>query len=98
MYISPGLVILIFRAIFGVPRGLYHLWNPAAYARWKVGRAVDAALQLHEGGCRSCREGSMLAHIDMVADGIHRDLVLTGVESDPSLILGLCRARVTARS
>ena len=89
MYVSPGLVIVFVRAVVGVPRGLYHLWNPAAYARWKVNHEIDEALRLHS-GCRPCQEGHP-AHVLVIANAVQDKLEQAGVDADPDLIVALCR-------
>jgi hypothetical protein len=48
---------LVYWLLVQVPRGLYHLWNPDAYDRWKVRIEFKDAWRVHTRNCEECKAG-----------------------------------------
>lgn len=87
MYFLPLYLAWLFHwLLVGLPRGLYHLWNPAAYDQWKIREEFRKAWPVHRRACEQCRlaantkdEAVVLEHAQMVLREIEALLLASSV-------------------
>ncbi len=77
-------LLFVFDLVWAPIRGIYHLWNPDAYDKWKIENDFREEWKTHLNSCKECSPnflGSLfrMSDIDTIEREAHAQVVLSDV-------------------